>query len=125
MEYPGLCSVTAGMLIKKGGFVMCKRKIKTIETIFFLILFSFIVLLLPQDAHARVRVVTKGTTSTIRDTDGVIEDESSDINFPINIKNSNCQKRVYAVTVRVSFYSPKGVIPKSTTFPSMGSMWLS
>ena len=116
MEYPGLCSVTAGMLIKKGGFVMCKRKIKTIETIFFLILFSFIVLLLPQDAHARVRVVTKGTTSTIRDTDGVIEDESSDINFPINIKNSNCQKRVYAVTVRVSFYSPKGVIPKSTTF---------
>ena len=29
MEYPGLCSVTAGMLIKKGGFVMCKRKIKT------------------------------------------------------------------------------------------------
>ena len=81
-----------------------------------MILFSFIVLLLPQDAHARVRVVTKGTTSTIRDTDGVIEDESSDINFPINIKNSNCQKRVYAVTVRVSFYSPKGVIPKSTTF---------
>ena len=73
-------------------------------------------LLLPQDAHARVRVVTKGTTSTIRDTDGVIEDESSDINFPINIKNANCQKRVYAVTVRVSFYSPKGVIPKSTTF---------
>ena len=59
---------------------MCKRKIKTIETIFFLILFSFIVLLLPQDAHARVRVVTKGTTSTIRDTDGVIEDEFSDIN---------------------------------------------
>ena len=95
---------------------MCKRKIKTIETIFFLILFSFIVLLLPQDAHARVRVVTKGTTSTIRDTDGVIEDESSDINFPINIKNANCQKRIYAVTVRVSFYSPKGVIPKSTTF---------
>lgn len=116
MEYPGLCSVTAGILIKKGGFVMCKRKIKTIETIFFLILFSFIVLLLPQDAHARVRVVTKGTTSTIRDTDGVIEDESSDINFPINIKNANCQKRIYAVTVRVSFYSPKGVIPKSTTF---------
>ena len=73
-------------------------------------------LLLPQDAHARVRVVTKGTTSTIRDTDGVIEDESSDINFPINIKNANCQKRIYAVTVRVSFYSPKGVIPKSTTF---------
>lgn len=34
MEYPGLCSVTAGMLIKKGGFVMCKRKIKTIETFF-------------------------------------------------------------------------------------------
>ena len=95
---------------------MCKRKIKTIEAIFFLILFSFIVLLLPQDAHARVRVVTKGTTSTIRDTDGVIEDEFSDINFPINIKNANCQKRVYAVTVRVSFYSPKGVIPKSTTF---------
>ena len=58
MEYQGLCSVTAGMLIKKGGFVMCERKIKTIETIFFLILFSFIVLLLPQDAHARVRVVT-------------------------------------------------------------------
>lgn len=58
MEYPGLCSVTAGMLIKKGGFVMCKRKIKTIEAIFFLILFSVIVLLLPQDAHARVRVVT-------------------------------------------------------------------
>ena len=95
---------------------MCKRKIKTIETFFFLILFSFIMLLLPQDAHARVRVVTKGTTSTIRDTDGVIEDESSDINFPINIKNANCQKRIYAVTVRVSFYSPKGVIPKSTTF---------
>ena len=116
MEYPGLCSVTAGMLIKKGGFVMCKRKIKTIEAIFFLILFSFIVLLLPQNAHARVRVVTKGTTSTIRDTDGVIEDEFSDINFPINIKNANCQKRIYAVTVRVSFYSPKGVIPKSTTF---------
>lgn len=104
---------------------MCKRKIKTIETIFFLILFSFIVLLLPQDAHARVRVVTKGTTSTIRDTDGVIEDESSDINFPINIKNANCQKRIYAVTVRVSFYSPKGVIPKAPHFPSMGSMWLS
>lgn len=103
MEYPGLCSVTAGMLIKKGGFVMCKRKIKTIETIFFLILFSFIVLLLPQDAHARVRVVTKGTTSTIRDTDGVIEDESSDINFPINIKNANCQKRIYAVTVEQHF----------------------
>ena len=58
MEYPVLCSVTAGMLIKKGGFVMCKRKIKTIEAIFFLILFSVIVLLLPQDAHARVRVVT-------------------------------------------------------------------
>jgi len=95
---------------------MCKRKIKTIEAIFFLFLFSVIVLLLPQDAHARVRVVTKGTTSTIRDTDGVIEDESSDINFPINIKNANCQKRIYAVTVRVSFYSPKGVIPKSTTF---------
>lgn len=112
MEYPGLCSVTAGILIKKGGFVMCKRKIKTIETIFFLILFSFIVLLLPQDAHARVRVVTKGTTSTIRDTDGVIEDESSDINFPINIKNANCQKRIYAVTVRVSFYSPQGSHPK-------------
>ena len=53
---------------------MCKRKIKTIEAIFFLILFSFIVLLLPLDAHARVRVVTKGTSSTIRDTDGVIED---------------------------------------------------
>ena len=70
---------------------MCKRKIKTIEAIFFLFLFSVIVLLLPQDAHARVRVVTKGTTSTIRDTDGVIEDESSDINFPINIKNANCQ----------------------------------
>ena len=95
---------------------MCKRKIKTIEAFFFLFLFSVIVLLLPQDAHARVRVVTKGTTSTIRDTDGVIEDEFSDINFPINIKNANCQKRVYAVTVRVSFYSPKGVIPKSTTF---------
>lgn len=57
-EYPVLCSVTAGMLIKKGGVVMCKRKIKTIEAIFFLILFSVIVLLLPQDAHARVRVVT-------------------------------------------------------------------
>mgnify|MGYP000538554315 CR=1 FL=1 len=71
---------------------MLKEKLKTIETIFFLILFSFIMLLLPQDAHARVRVVTKGTTSTIRDTDGVIEDESSDINFPINIKNANCQK---------------------------------
>ena len=56
---------------------MCERKIKTIEAIFFLFLFSVIVLLLPQDAHARVRVVTKGTTSTIRDTDGVIEDESS------------------------------------------------
>lgn len=92
MEYPGLCSVTAGMLIKKGGFVMCKRKIKTIEAIFFLFLFSVIVLLLPQDAHARVRVVTKGTTSTIRDTDGVIEDESSDINFPINIKNAKSSK---------------------------------
>lgn len=51
---------------------MCKRKIKTIEAIFFLFLFSVIVLLLPQDAHARVRVVTKGTSSTIRDTDGVI-----------------------------------------------------
>ena len=37
---------------------MCKRKIKTIEAIFFLILFSVIVLLRPQDAHARVRVVT-------------------------------------------------------------------
>lgn len=37
---------------------MCKRKIKTIEAIFFLILFSVIVLLLPQDAHARVRGVT-------------------------------------------------------------------
>lgn len=37
---------------------MCKRKIKTIEAIFFLLLFSVIVLLLPQDAHARVRVVT-------------------------------------------------------------------
>ena len=47
MEYPLLCSVTAGMLIKKGGFVMCKRKIKTIEAIFFLFLFSVIVLLLP------------------------------------------------------------------------------
>lgn len=95
---------------------MCKRKIKTIETIFFLLLFSVIMLLLPQDTHAKVRVVTKGTTSTIRDTDGVIEDEFSDINFPINIKNANCQKRIYAITVRVSFYSPKGVIPKSTTF---------
>ena len=95
---------------------MCKRKIKTIEAIFFLLLFSVILLLLPQDAHAKVRVVTKGTTSTIRDTDGVIEDEFSDINFPINIKNANCQKRIYAVTVRISFYSPKGVIPKSTTF---------
>ena len=61
---------------------MCKRKIKTIEAIFFLFHFFRIVLLLPQDAHARVRVVTKGTTSTIRDTDGVIEDESSDIKFP-------------------------------------------
>lgn len=29
---------------------MCKRKIKTIEAIFFLFLFSVIVLLLPQDA---------------------------------------------------------------------------
>ena len=92
MEYPLLCSVTAGMLIKKGGFVMCKRKIKTIEAIFFLFLFSVIVLLLPQDAHARVRVVTKGTTSTIRDTDGVIEDEFSDINFPINIKKCKLPK---------------------------------
>lgn len=71
---------------------MCKRKIKTIEAIFFLILFSVIVLLLPQDAHARVRVVTKGTTSTIRNTDGVIEDEFSDINFPINIKNAKSSK---------------------------------
>lgn len=71
---------------------MCKKKIKTIEAIFFLFLFSVIVLLLPQDAHARVRVVTKGTTSTIRDTDGVIEDESSDINFPINIKNAKSSK---------------------------------
>lgn len=62
---------------------MCKRKIKTIEAIFFLFLFSVIVLLLPQDAHARVRVVTKGTTSTIRDTDGVIEDE-----FPTLISRS-------------------------------------
>ena len=69
---------------------MCKRKIKTIEAIFFLILFSVIVLLLPQDTHARVRVVT--TTSTIRDTDGVIEDEFSDINFPINIKNAKSSK---------------------------------
>ena len=104
---------------------MCKRKIKTIEAIFFLFLFSVIVLLLPQDAHARVRVVTKGTTSTIRDTDGVIEDESSDINFPINIKNANCQKRIYAVTVRVSFIHPRESSQKAPHFPSMGSMWLS
>lgn len=71
---------------------MCKRKIKTIEAIFFLLLFSVNMLLLPQDAHAKVRVVTKGTTSTIRDTDGVIEDEFSDINFPINIKNAKSSK---------------------------------
>ena len=86
---------------------MCKRKIKTIEAIFFLLLFSVIMLLLPQDAHAKVRVVTQGTTSTIRDTDGVIEDEFSDINFPINIKNAKCQKRIYAITVRETFYSAK------------------
>ena len=38
---------------------MCKRKIKTIETIFFLLLFSVIMLLLPQDTNAKVRLVTK------------------------------------------------------------------
>ena len=95
---------------------MCKRKIKTIEAIFFLLLFSVIMLLLPQDAHAKVRVVTKGTTSTIRDTDGVIEDEFSDINFPDQHQKCQMPKRICAITVRVSFYSPKGVIPKSTTF---------
>ena len=79
------------MLIKK-EVCYVKKKNKNHRSNFFLILFSVIVLLLPQDAHARVRVVTKGTTSTIRDTDGVIEDEFSDINFPINIKNAKSSK---------------------------------
>ena len=104
---------------------MCKKKNKTIEAIFFLILFFLYCAPASPGCSRQSPGRDQGTSSTIRDTDGVIEDEFSDINFPINIKNANCQKRIYAVTVRVSFYSPKGVIPKAPHFPSMGSMWLS
>ena len=95
---------------------MTKRKIWITEMLFFLLLFAVIVVLSPLDANAAVKVTTKGTSSTIVDENGVIDDFFDEIEFPIRIQNDNYVKRTYKVTIRLSFYSEEGILPKSTTF---------
>ncbi len=95
---------------------MTKRKIWITEMLFFLLMFAILVVLSPRNANAAVKVTTKGTSSTIVDENGVIDDFFDEIEFPIRVQNDNYVKRTYKVTIRLSFYSEEGILPKSTTF---------
>lgn len=84
---------------------MTKRKIWITEMLFFLLMFAILVVLSPRNANAAVKVTTKGTSSTIVDENGVIDDFFDEIEFPIRVQNDNYVKRTYKVTIRLSFYS--------------------
>lgn len=44
--------------MQKGGFAMCKRKIKTVKVLLSLLLFAAVMFQIPSDVHAQVETMT-------------------------------------------------------------------
>lgn len=102
----------------RGGeeFIVYGEGVGAVRTVFFLVLFSIVILLLPRSTRTEIQIIAGKAASAVHSASNIVRSRSSSVGFPVGVGGTGYRGQVCTIAIHMDFCSPGKIVPGDAAF---------